>query len=131
MSRAGAASKDPSLRRIECGSRHGENRAGTLGDIERCEAAMQRTRDNAQPEGKAMKAIRVGTFGGPEVLQVVERPVPTPGEQDVVVQITAIGTNFDDVLDRSGETERDLPYTPGFEAVGTIVAVGDQVSSRH
>lgn len=78
-----------------------------------------------------MKAIRVGTHGGPEVLQVVEVPTPTPGEQEVVVHVAAIGMTFDDVLDRTGETERELPYTPGFEAVGTIVAVGAQVSSRR
>jgi NADPH2:quinone reductase len=80
---------------------------------------------------KNMKAVRVGTYGGPEVLQVVEMPIPTPGEQDVVVQVAAIGANFDDILDRTGETERERPYTPGFEAVGTIVAVGAQVSSRR
>jgi len=76
-----------------------------------------------------MKAIRVGMHGGPEVLQLVEMPVPTPGEQDVVVHVAAIGVTLDDVLDRTGETERELPYTPGFEAVGTIAAVGTQVSS--
>lgn len=78
-----------------------------------------------------MKAIRVGTYGGPEVLQVVETPIPTPGEQDVLIHVNAIGVNFDDALDRTGETERELPYTPGFEAVGTIVAVGTQVSGRR
>jgi NADPH2:quinone reductase len=78
-----------------------------------------------------MKAIRVGTYGGPEVFQVVETPVPTPGEQDVLVHVAAIGVNFDDVLDRTGETERELPYTPGFEAVGTIAALGAQVSGRR
>ncbi len=78
-----------------------------------------------------MKAIRVGRYGGPEVLQVVEMPTPMPGEQDVVVHVAAIGVTFDDVLDRTGETERELPYTPGFEAVGTIVAVGAQVSNRR
>jgi NADPH2:quinone reductase len=78
-----------------------------------------------------MKAIRVGRYGGPEVLEVVETPVPTPGEQDVVVHVAAIGVTFDDLLDRTGESERELPYTPGFEAVGTIVALGAQVSSLH
>lgn len=75
-----------------------------------------------------MKAIRVGTYGGPEVLQAVEMPTPMPGEHDVVVRVAAIGMTLDDVLDRTGETERELPYTPGFEAVGTIVALGAQVS---
>lgn len=77
-----------------------------------------------------MKAIHVDTFGGPEVLQVVEMPIPIPDEQEVVVQVAAIGTNFDDILDRTGETERDRPYIPGFEATGTIVAVGAHVSDR-
>src|SRR5215470_7344625 len=77
-----------------------------------------------------MKAIRVSTYGGPAVLQVVEMPIPTPGEQEVVVHVAAIGANFDDILDRTGETERERPYVPGFEAVGTIVAVGAHVSGR-
>src|SRR5262245_56237510 len=78
-----------------------------------------------------MKAIHVGTYGGPAVLQVVEMPIPTPGEQEVVVQVAAIGANFDDIRDRTGETARERPYIPGFEAVGTIVAMGAHVSSRH
>ena len=76
-----------------------------------------------------MKAIRVGRYGGPEVLEVVELPAPTPGEREVVVHIAASGVTLDDVLDHTGETERELPYTPGYEAVGTIIAVGAQVSS--
>src|SRR5215467_2198788 len=76
-----------------------------------------------------MKAIRVGRYGGPEVLAVVELPIPTPGEQDVMVHIAASGVTLDDVLDHTGQTERELPYIPGYEAVGTIVAVGAQVSS--
>jgi NADPH2:quinone reductase len=78
-----------------------------------------------------MKAIRVGRYGGPEVLEVVETLVPTPGEQEVVVHIAASGVTFDDLLDHTGETERELPYIPGFEAVGTVVAVGAQVSSQR
>src|SRR5215831_702677 len=76
-----------------------------------------------------MKAIRVGRYGGPEVLEVVELPAPTPGEREVVVHIAASGVTLDDVLDHTGETEREHPYTPGYEAVGTIIAVGAQVSS--
>jgi NADPH2:quinone reductase len=78
-----------------------------------------------------MKAIRVGRYGGPEVLEVVETLVPMPGEQEVAVHIAASGVTLDDVLDHTGETERELPYTPGFEAVGTIVAVGAQVASQR
>jgi NADPH2:quinone reductase len=62
-------------------------------------------------------------------LPTVSIPDVTPGPQDVVVHIAASGVTLDDVLDHTGETERELPYTPGFEAVGTIVGVGPQVSS--
>jgi NADPH2:quinone reductase len=78
-----------------------------------------------------MKAIRIGAYGGPEVLGSTEMPVPTPGVQDVVVRVAAIGVSFDDVLDRTGETGRDLPFILGSEAVGTIVALGSQVAGRR
>src|SRR5262249_57320032 len=78
-----------------------------------------------------MKAIRVGAYGGPEVLGGAEIPVPTPGEQDVVVRVAAIGVSFDDVLDRTGQTERNLPFIPGSEAAGTIIALGSQVANRR
>jgi len=78
-----------------------------------------------------MKVIRVGAYGGPEVLGGTEMPIPTPGAQDVVVRVAAIGVSFDDVLDRTGETERDLPFVPGSEVAGTIVALGSQVADRR
>lgn len=78
-----------------------------------------------------MKAIRIGAYGGPEVLGGTEMPVPAPGAQDVVVRVAAIGVSFDDVLDRTGETERLLPFIPGSEAAGTIVALGSEVAGRR
>ncbi len=78
-----------------------------------------------------MKAIRIGAYGAPEVLGGAEMPDPTPGAQDVVVRVAAIGVSFDDVLDRAGETERELPFIPGSEAAGTVVALGSQVADRR
>ncbi len=47
------------------------------------------------------------------------------------MRVAAIGVSFDDVLDRTGETERLLPFIPGSEAAGTIVALGSQVANRR
>jgi NADPH2:quinone reductase len=71
-----------------------------------------------------MKAIRVHEFGGPEVLRLetVDDPVPGPGE--ALVRLEAIGVNFIDTYHRKGLYKVPLPFTPGSEGAGTVVAVG-------
>ena len=74
-------------------------------------------------------AIRVYETGGPEVMkwEAVELPDPGPGE--VRVRNHAVGLNFLDVYNRSGLYRRaDLPFTPGNEGAGEVVAVGDGVT---
>ena len=72
-----------------------------------------------------MKAIRVHKFGGPEVLKLEEVPEAWPGAGEVLVRIEAIGVNPVDTYIRSGSyADLQLPYTPGFDAAGTIEAVG-------
>lgn len=80
-----------------------------------------------------MKAIRVHELGGPEVLRYedVSDPEPAPGE--ALVRIEAAGVNFLDIYYRSGfhwggHHGQDLPYIPGAEASGTVVALGDGVT---
>ncbi|MCU1437481.1 MAG: quinone oxidoreductase [Naasia sp.] len=70
-------------------------------------------------------AIVIRELGGPEVLRYeeVERPEPGPGE--VLIQTAAVGVNFVDVYNREGRYPNDLPFTPGAEAAGTVMAVGD------
>ncbi|MEA3213439.1 MAG: NADPH:quinone reductase [Chthoniobacter sp.] len=77
-----------------------------------------------------MKAIRVKEFGGPEVLQLATIPDPNPGWEQVVVQLEATGVNPVDTYIRSGNYPRkpDLPYTPGIDGAGTIVALGNGVT---
>lgn len=84
-----------------------------------------------------MKAIRVGSHGGPEVLSVEEIPVPAPGEGQALVRIEAIGVNFIDIYQRMGLYRNALPFTPGNEAAGVVektgpgvaeVSVGDRVA---
>ena len=74
-----------------------------------------------------MKAIVVDRFGGPEVLEVRERDVPSPGPGQVLVKQGAIGVNFIDVYRRTGLYTVDLPSVPGMEGAGTVEAVGAEV----
>ena len=72
-----------------------------------------------------MKAIRIHTFGGPEVLQLDDVPVPETGPGQVLVRIQAIGVNFIDIYHRTGLYKADLPVTLGMEAAGVVEAVGE------
>jgi len=72
-----------------------------------------------------VKAIRIHTFGGPEVLQLDDVPVPETGPGQVLVRIQAIGVNFIDIYHRTGLYKADLPVTLGMEAAGVVEAVGE------
>lgn len=72
-----------------------------------------------------MRAVVVTELGGPEVLQMGDVDEPVAGEGQVVVEIAAAGVNFIDTYHRTGLYPVDLPFTPGLEAAGTVVAVGD------
>lgn len=76
-----------------------------------------------------MRAIEVAQFGGPEVLVPVELPDPQPGPGDLLVRTDAIGINFIDTYFRTGMYPTDLPYIPGSEGTGTVVAVGEGVDA--
>jgi NADPH2:quinone reductase len=69
-------------------------------------------------------------FGGPDALVVEEVPDPTPGPDDVVIDVHACGVNFPDVLMASGgyQFTPALPYVPGGEISGTVRAVGSAVT---
>lgn len=75
-----------------------------------------------------MKAIQVEQTGGPEVLKRVDLPVPQAGPGQVLVKIAAAGVNFIDTYLREGRYPAPLPFIPGQEAAGTVVALGEGVS---
>jgi NADPH2:quinone reductase len=79
-----------------------------------------------------MKAIRVHSFGTPEVMTLEEVPEFVPGPGQVVVEVKAAGVNPVDTYIRSGLYRPDLklPYTPGIDAAGVITATGDGVNHR-
>jgi NADPH2:quinone reductase len=71
-----------------------------------------------------MKAIRVTKHGGPEVLQFEDTPKPTPSAGQILMRVAAAGVNPVDTYIRKGAYAiSNLPYTPGFDAAGTIDAV--------
>lgn len=78
-----------------------------------------------------MKAIRVHEFGGPEVMRLEDVPDLTAGPGRVVVSVKAAGLNPVDAYVRSGTyaAKPSLPYTPGVDAAGSVLAVGQDVEN--
>src|SRR6266498_3267860 len=74
------------------------------------------------------RAIVVEAYGGPEVLMPRDREPPAPGPGEVVVDVTASGVNYIDVYHRMGRYPNPLPFTPGVEGTGTVLAVGSGVT---
>src|SRR4051812_24302222 len=80
-------------------------------------------------ERAMVKAIQVQEYGGPEVLSYTDVELPPPGPGEVRLRHTAIGVNFIDVYFRSGQYKAPaLPFTPGNEGAGVVVAVGEGVT---
>jgi NADPH:quinone reductase len=74
-----------------------------------------------------MKAIQIQKVGGPEVMHLVDLPVPQPKPNEAVVKIQAIGVNFIDIYNREGRYKQPLPLVLGQEAAGTVSTVGSDV----
>jgi NADPH2:quinone reductase len=79
---------------------------------------------------ETMLAIDPEAPGGPEVLIPVRRPVPVPGEGEVLIKVAAAGINRPEVMQRMGlyPPPRGAPSILGMEAAGVIVAVGAEVA---
>src|SRR3989449_6079371 len=75
-----------------------------------------------------LKAIRVSTPGGPEVLRYEDVAEPTPKAGEAIVKVDAAGINYIDVYQRSGQYKLALPLTLGLEAGGTVTAVASDVT---
>ncbi|UBV41547.1 NADPH:quinone oxidoreductase family protein [Deinococcus taeanensis] len=77
-----------------------------------------------------MKAIRVDRLGPPDVMQLQDVAVPSPGPGEVRIEVEAVGINFADALAVAGEylTRTRVPYTPGMEFAGIVDALGEGVS---
>lgn len=74
-----------------------------------------------------MRAWQVHAVGAPEdVLRLGQVPDPEPGPGELLVRVDAVALNFPDVLMCTGryQVKPELPFTPGLEVAGTVVAAG-------
>jgi NADPH:quinone reductase-like Zn-dependent oxidoreductase len=79
-----------------------------------------------------MKAIGVTEFGGPEVLRVLDLPVPQAGPGDIRIRVHAATVNPVDAMVREGMAfvdDAQPPYVPGMEAAAGAVRDGGRVSA--
>lgn len=82
---------------------------------------------------KMMKAIEVTSYEGVSGLRLVEKPIPSPGRDEVLIKIAASPINPSDLMfikGRYGFT-KDLPVVGGFEASGTVIATGQGLMARY
>ena len=77
-----------------------------------------------------MKAVRVHSLGGPEVLTYEDVDAPRPGAGEALVKIAASGLNYLDVQYRIGRVKAPLPFVIGSEASGVVTELGSGVGSR-
>jgi len=76
-----------------------------------------------------MKAIRVRHTGGPEVMELMEVPVPLAKATEAVVKVSVAGVNSIDGYFRDGRFRTPLPFIPGQEGAGTVTALGAQAKT--
>ncbi len=100
-------------------------------------------KENADRKGQTtvMRAIRIHAYGGPDVMQLEELPLPVPGPGQALVRVKAASVNFLDVQKRRGDLvgqafyhragagEPDFPATLGSQGVGVVQEVGPEVKN--
>jgi len=75
-----------------------------------------------------MLAVQIQRTGGPEVLEAVDLPAPSPGPGEILIRQEAVGLNFIDTYHRSGLYPMKLPAVLGTEGAGVVEAVGAGVT---
>lgn len=92
-------------------------------------AAAAGTPPQAAEGGQTMKAVRIHTFGGPEVLTYEDAPRPEPTAGEVLIRVHAAGVNPVDWKTRErGFRRKDLPMIVGWDASGVVESVGSAVT---
>src|SRR6201989_2190042 len=76
-----------------------------------------------------MRAIQQQEFGGPEVLELVDLPVPEPADGEVLIRVSRAGMNFADTHERRNDylAAQQLPLVPGGEVAGVREDTGERV----
>ncbi|NOG48101.1 MAG: alcohol dehydrogenase catalytic domain-containing protein [Chloroflexi bacterium] len=77
-----------------------------------------------------MKAIWIDSLGGPEVMQVIDMPIPEPGRKEVRIKVESVGLNYSDIMICEGRylQRTELPQVLGREQAGVVDAVGPEVT---
>ena len=80
-----------------------------------------------------MRCVEISTFGPPEGMRLVERPTPTPGPGEVLIEVYAAGVNRPDVIQRYGKYAPPPGTTdiPGLEVAGYVRRLGTGVTRWH
>lgn len=83
-----------------------------------------------RPIPATMRAVVIPRLGGPEVLELVELPTPTPEKNEVLIEVRTVAANRQDVFTMTGTAnvrEMHLPHTPGIDPSGVVAALGSDV----
>jgi NADPH:quinone reductase-like Zn-dependent oxidoreductase len=75
-----------------------------------------------------MKAVHYSRNGGPEVMAFGDRPDPTVGDDTVLIAVEWISIEGGDLLNRLVSPPQHMPFVPGYQAAGTVAAVGSRVT---
>ncbi len=77
---------------------------------------------------QTMRAVVISRFGGPEVLEVRDLPIPQPEAGQVLIKVAYAGVNYAELMARRGEFHAlPTPFIPGYEVSGTIAALGANI----
>lgn len=85
---------------------------------------------SATPPPTTMRAVEISRPGGPDVLRLADRPIPQPGEHEVLIAVAAAGVNRPDCFQRAGlyPPPPGASDLPGLEVAGTIAQIGRGVT---
>lgn len=93
-------------------------------------ASPSARRHRLTTKGSTVKAVQLTTFGGPDVLELIDVHEPSPGPGQILIKVESAAINFADIMRRRNDAypfPTPLPFIPGGEVAGTIEALGDGV----
>ncbi|WP_164779565.1 medium chain dehydrogenase/reductase family protein [Paenibacillus kobensis] len=80
------------------------------------------------------RQILITEAGSPDVMKLIESPIPAPGPKQIRIRIQAAGISYADIMMRQGSypaPPSKFPFVPGIELVGIVDAIGSQVQHLH
>ena len=80
-----------------------------------------------------MRSVQVVRLEGPAGVEVVEAPEPTPGEDEVLVEVHALGVSWPDLLQSRGQYQLkpDLPFQLGVDFAGVVFEDNAALQAQH